>query len=333
MKSIQLDLTDIQNYTRFNRRPRRSGYPNRIDGVFFWLLLLCFLIPACTVAADQPSTAYTEDTPVKPSMTVGTLSETPTPVATPTNVPTDTPIACLARGGTLETHEIRHPALVAPLRVRVYLPPCYEEDSYASYPTLILLHGLLATETQWGELGVDEQADDLIQSGSSPPFIMLMPWIRNSQDPQIAVMEALIPFAEERWRLSAERDYWAIGGLSRGAGQALQIGLLHPERFRAIGLHSPAILLTPELLVSWMLDIEDEQRPGIWLDIGEADSLRESTLNLLDQFQQAGIALTYQLNSGDHTSSYWQEHLTEYLEWYRSFWISSSAPPPSSSTR
>lgn len=225
-------------------------------------------------------------------------------------------------------HEIRHPALIAPLRLRAYLPPCYEQDTYATYPTLLLLHGLLAMDTQWDDLGVDELADQLIQSGASPPFIILMPWIRNRQDPLIAIIDVLIPYAEEQWRLQDDRRYWAIGGISRGAGQALQIGLLHPEQFSAIGLHSPAILHVPEVLLQWIQAIEVEDRPAIWFDIGTADSLQKSAVTFLDQFQQAGIPMTYQINAGDHTSSYWMEHLPSYLAWYRSFWITSSQTMP-----
>jgi enterochelin esterase-like enzyme len=333
MESILLDLIRIQNYTRLNRRPRRSGYSNRIDGVFLWLLLVCLTISSCNLAPDQPPPANPEGTATRPEIAVDSPIATLGVDGAPNKFPTDIPIACLVSGGTLETHEIRQSGLVATLRVRVYLPPCYEEDTYARYPTLILLHGLLATETQWDELGVDEQADDLIQSGSSPPFIMLMPWIRNSEDPHTAVMDALVPFAEEQWRLSTKREYWAIGGLSRGAGQALQIGLLHPERFSAIGLHSPAILHTPELLLSWYVAIEETQRPAIWFDIGESDSLLESATVLLQTFENAGVGISKQFGSGDHTSDYWSKNLPIYLDWYRSFWIPPSPLSPSSSAK
>jgi enterochelin esterase-like enzyme len=150
---------------------------------------------------------------------------------------------------------------------------------------------------------------------------MLMPWIRNSQDPQIAVIDALIPYAQSQWRLTDEREFWAIGGISRGAGQVLQIGLLHPDQFRAIGLHSPAFLHVPELLLGWYLAVEEAQQPSIWFDMGESDSLLQSATVLLETFNAAGITLTQQIGPGDHTSEYWQKNLPAYIDWYRSFWL------------
>lgn len=326
---MRLDQALNQEYTRFNRRPRRSGQCTQIDGVFFCLLMVCLLLAACTAPSEQSVPLSTPET-----ATPGTLATTEVATATlpsptkPTYIPTHTPLACLSLRGTVEVHEIRHPALVAPLRFRVYLPPCYERDTYATFPTLLLLHGLLATDIQWDDFGVDELADHLIQSGTSPPFIILMPWIRNSQDPHVAVTDALIPYAQMQWRLHDDRGYWAIGGISRGAGQALQIGLLHPERFGAIGLHSPAILQTPELLTQWGQAIEPEDLPAIWLDIGDQDSLQSSALNLIEQFQQAGIPIEHQVNVGDHTSSYWIEHLPSYMAWYSALWTKGSLNAP-----
>jgi enterochelin esterase-like enzyme len=329
MNSPQLNQTGNQGSARCNRSPHRSGRPNRIEVVFFWILLASSLLAACA-NPSAPTLPTHLPQPATPTQAPPDLpaSATSSDATKPLPVPTDTPLACLTAGGVIEVHEIHHQALVAPLRVRVYIPPCYDQDSYATYPTLLLLHGLLATDVQWDDLGVDEVADRLIQSQTSPPFIILMPWIRNSQDPLVAVIDVLIPYAQAHWRMSADRDFWSIGGISRGAGQALQIGLLYPEQFRAIGLHSPAILHAPELLLSWIQSIEIQDRPEIWLDIGETDSLYSSTRSFLDLFLQAGIPITYHINQGDHTRNYWQEHLPAYLAWYRSIWMTPATPKP-----
>jgi enterochelin esterase-like enzyme len=317
-----LDPERIRSYTPSNRRPRRSGKQNRIVGVFVFGIALSLSLLGCAPKPDITVGPVNTVTSPPSTKTQESLITTPLPRITPTSIPTHTPISCLQQDGIVEVHEIRHPDLVSPVRVRAYLPPCYEQDTFATYPTLILLHGLLATDHQWDNLGVDDLADQLIHAGDSPPFIILMPWIRSSQDPYIAVKDVLIPYAENQWRLSDEREFWAIGGISRGAGQALQIGLLHPNRFSAIGLHSPAILYAPELLLSWYLATEEAQRPAIWFDIGESDSLLESALVLLGTFQGAEIKITDQINTGDHTSEYWMENLPDYLNWYVSFWLS-----------
>lgn len=318
---MRLDPSFIQEYTRVNRRPRRSGKYIQIDGVFSCLAAACLLLSACTsMSGDIKLTTPSRDATIEQLPTAEIATATFPAPAIPMDLPTHTPLACLSSEGVIEVHEIRNPALVAPLRFRIYLPPCYELDTYATYPTLVLLHGLLATDAQWDDFGVDELTDHLIHSGVSPPFIILMPWIRNSQDPLVAVMDVLIPYARMQWRLQDDRAYWAIGGISRGAGQAIQIGLLHPERFSAIGLHSPAILHAPELLAQWGQAIQPEDRPLIWLDIGEQDSLLSSALSLDKPFQQIGLPISYQLNAGDHTSAYWIEHLPSYLDWYTALW-------------
>jgi enterochelin esterase-like enzyme len=325
MRLSLLDPEKIRSYTSHNRRPRRSGQRYRIVGVFVSRIVFSMFLFGC-LPNTQPTTELVQPTTTSPSTsTPEVLLGTVLPTPTAPNLPTHTPISCLTQDGTIEVHDIQHPAFVSPVRVRVYLPPCYEQDTFATYPTLILLHGLLATDEQWDDLGVDELANELIQSGKSPPFIVLMPWIRNSQDPQIAVIEALIPYAQGQWRITNEREFWAIGGISRGAGQAMQIGLLHPDQFRAIGLHSPATLHVPELLLGWYLAIEEAQRPAIWFDMGEYDSLLQSATVLLETFQDAGITLTQQTSPGDHTSDYWRKNLPAYISWYRSFWLATIA--------
>ncbi len=326
MHASLLDQGRIQFYTRLNRRPRRSGHHYRIDGVFFCLLLTCLIISGCSASPidPTPSSAGTLQSPSAPILE--SVPGTAPAAITPSLVPTTTPFSCLKLPGTIEVHEVRHPQLLSPVRFRVYLPPCYEQDSLATFPTIILLHGLLATDMQWDDLGIDELATQRIQSGQSPPFIILMPWIRSSQDPVIAVMDTLIPYAKEQWRLAVERDYWAIGGISRGAGQALYIGVFHPEQFKAIGLHSPAILHSPEFLLGGYMTAEPEQRPSVWFDIGDSDSLFETALELLNLFEDAGIPIESQISSGDHTSLYWREHLPTYLDWYLSSWVPELKP-------
>ncbi len=321
MQPRTLDHRQIRVYTLPNRRPRRSGSRMPIVGVFLCCVLTSLIVFGCVPASGPTPNYERADSEIVPTNTPEAPDFVPTATATQPAQPTQTPLSCLARGGTIEVHEIRHPDFVSPIRTRVFLPPCYARDTLATYPTLILLHGLLATDEQWGELGVFRLADQLISSGQSPPFIMLMPWIRNSQDPRIAVMEAVLPYARERWRLSDERQFQAIGGISRGAGQALQIGLLNPDQFGAVGLHSPAILHSPELLLTWYLGITPAQQPRIWLDIGESDSLYATTQILIDLFQDAGVKIEQHIYPGDHTPEYWEEHLSTYLAWYRSFWL------------
>jgi enterochelin esterase-like enzyme len=203
---------------------------------------------------------------------------------------------------------------------RVYLPPCYADINEKTYPTLYLLHGLQSTDSQWDELGVDEVADTLITSGTLPPFIIVMPWHRTGIDLIRAVPEVLVPYIDANYASRTRRAYRAIGGLSKGGGQALEIGLKYPEEFSAVGMHSPAVQYLDSVIIDWALSIPSENRPSLWIDIGRRDSLYPAAESLITAFQQNSIPIMIQINEGDHLPEYWQEHLDDYLRWYTSNW-------------
>jgi enterochelin esterase-like enzyme len=212
---------------------------------------------------------------------------------------------------------------------RVYLPPCYDKEKVQGYPTLYLLHGLQSTDAQWDELGIDEAADKLISSGTVPPFIIVMPWDRTGIDLVQAIPEILVPYIELNFATRSIARYRAIGGISKGGGQALEIGLKYPQIFSAVGMHSPAVQYLDAVIIEWALNIPVESRPALWIDIGMRDSLFPAAQSLIAGLQDNGIAITIQINEGDHLDEYWEAHLEDYLRWYASNWrpISLGQPP------
>jgi enterochelin esterase family protein len=188
-------------------------------------------------------------------------------------------------------------------------------------PILLMLHGLLATDEQWQDLGIGDAADRLIRAGEAPPFLIVLPWERKGLDYESALVDHLLPYIQKTYRGSLERDQIAIGGLSRGGGWALRIGLKHPDVFAAVGLHSPAVL-SPDLyyLRDWIGDLAPDDRPRIWIDIGDHDSLRTSVFELTDLLDELGVAYTWTLAPGDHLPEYWSAHLDDYLRWYSQSW-------------
>src|SRR6185369_11847167 len=52
------------------------------------------------------------------------------------------------------------------------------------------------------------------------------------------VLKDLIPMIDKTYRTVADKKHRAIAGLSMGAGQALRIGLTHPDTFSAVGAFS-----------------------------------------------------------------------------------------------
>jgi S-formylglutathione hydrolase FrmB len=123
------------------------------------------------------------------------------------------------------------------------------------------------------------------------------------------------------YRADPARLHRAIGGLSRGAGWALRIALQRADEFAAVGLHSPAVIM-PDLflLPIWLEDVPPAWRPRVWIDIGERDSLRRSTEELVGLLEDIGLPLEWRLRPGEHTPEYWSNHMDEYLAWYTQDW-------------
>jgi enterochelin esterase-like enzyme len=193
---------------------------------------------------------------------------------------------------------------------------------------LYLIHGQNYNNDQWDRLGADETADALIAAGEIPPFILVLPrdrsWAQPSEDMfgQV-VADRLVPYIDEHYRTLPERAYRAVGGLSRGAGWAVHLGLSHWELFGAIGAHSlPVFWADTAHIRSWLEAIPDDALPRIYLDIGEKD--RPNILASATWFEgllsEKGIPHEWHLFPGYHEEAYWQAHMEDYLRWYTLGW-------------
>ena len=209
---------------------------------------------------------------------------------------------------------------------RVYLPPCYDETG-ERFPVLLMLHGLQATDQEWQDLGIGDAADQLIASGEAPPFLIVLPWERRGLEFESALVEHLLPHVQETYHGATARGLLAVGGLSRGAGWALRIGMKHPDVFGEVGLHSPAVL-SPDLyyLGDWVEAIPPANRPRLWIDIGDHDSLRASVFELTALLDKLQYTYVWTFGAGDHTPDYWSGHLEAYLRWYSEAWRGTSNP-------
>ncbi len=91
-------------------------------------------------------------------------------------------------------------------------------------------------------------ADELIIKNKIPPLIIIMPndpdWRQPGDSPfGHMLVEELIPHIDETYPTRTERQYRAIGGLSRGASWALHLGLTEWKLFSRIGTHSLPVFL------------------------------------------------------------------------------------------
>ena len=138
-----------------------------------------------------------------------------------------------------------------------------------------------------------------------------------------AVIEELIPEIDKTYRTIPDREFRAVGGLSRGAGWAIELGINYWELFGAFGAHSPAALNSNTIAVSHLLDaIPTEKFPRIYIDTGDREppSIIKSALWLGDLLNKKGLPHEWYRFSGVHNEKYWEDHLEVYLRWYTGSW-------------
>jgi enterochelin esterase-like enzyme len=214
------------------------------------------------------------------------------------------------------------------LDYRIYLPPCYDEQSERGYPVLYLIHGKGYSDDQWIRLGVPEICDALFANGDVAPFMIVMPrdqvWKRPSADKfGQALVEELFPWVEAQYRTLPGRKYHAIGGISRGAAWAVHLGLIRWDLFGTIGAHSlPVFLEDVPAIQGWIDQIPIESFPRLYLDIGDHDSqvVSESAIWFEELLTEKGIPHEWHLFPGEHDETYWHSHVEQYLRWYAAEW-------------
>jgi enterochelin esterase-like enzyme len=231
-------------------------------------------------------------------------------------------------GGRVEVSEISTSFLPNPMVYRVYLPPCYDEDTNRSYPVLYLVHGQSFNDDQWERLGVPETADRLIAAGEMAPFIAVMPADRVWKEPTedkfgIAVAKALVPWIDANYRTIPDRAHRAVGGLSRGGAWAVHLGLAYWELFGTIGVHSGFVFHSDvQPIHEWLEAIPAGETPRIYMDIGNADrpDITEGATWLEGLLTKKGIPHEWHMFVGQHNEEYWTAHVEDYLRFYTQEW-------------
>ena len=280
------------------------------------LLALLTVLTACSPLPQPVSTAASLPSPA-PSKTSTALPATAIPL-------TPTPLACLTQPGRVEEGVLNE--FTPAQEFRVYLPPCYDEKPDEHYPVLYLLHGQTYTDDQWVRLGAVDAADTLIRSGRASPFIVVFPDDRYWNLPPgpgfgQRLVDELIPHIDATYRTLPDRKHRAIGGLSRGAGWALRLGLTEWKLCSSIGLHSLAVLQGDASdIEEWLKDIPPSARPRVFMDIGDNDPEISMARRVESQLNDYGITHEWHLYGGAHTEDYWGAHVEEYIAWYAKGW-------------
>jgi enterochelin esterase-like enzyme len=312
-----------EKYSGHGINMERIGFPRGIRvHTFLWVaLIFALLLGPVSCARPVEIVPTSTASPVPPIAT-----ETLTPEPTATFTPTPTPV-CAVTAGTLESQELATQFMPKPMRFIVYTPPCYADRTDLRYPVLYLFHGVYYDENQWVRIGAPSTADRLISSGEVPPFIIVMPFDPYPDQPyeygfDEAFIQDLMPFIDSHYRTLPDRSHRAVGGLSRGSSWALHFGLLYPDLFGAIGMHSPIIFAQDGNVVEpWLSTIPLDKMPAIYIDIDENDQDIDKARWLENLLTSKNIPHEWHLNTGFHDEKYWSAHVEEYLRWYASNWV------------
>ena len=132
-------------------------------------------------------------------------------------------------------------ALNTTRRLHVWTPAGYE-NSKEKLPVFYLIHGGGDSDNGWPTVGrAGFILDNLLAEGKIKPMIVVMP---NANIPAQKrdmsdlmdnftndLMGSIIPFIESNYRCLTDKDHRAIGGLSMGGIQTLEVCLQHIDKF------------------------------------------------------------------------------------------------------
>ena len=232
----------------------------------------------------------------------------------------------------------------------VCLPESYDSDPDRIYPVLYLLHGGGDHHTTWELQGkMSQTVDRLVSEGKMEEMVIVCPEACEGNMIYFNMPEwryedyffgELIPYMEKTYRISREKRYRSVAGLSMGGGGATVYGLHHPEMFnmvcdmsgylrrqeifgnsgdpalearqRCVEENNPIPTVengTPEEVRAW--------RTVRWLiDCGDHDFTLESNMDFVKALRTKGIDYEMRVRSGIHEWSYWQVSLGMALEYF-----------------
>ena len=227
--------------------------------------------------------------------------------------------------GALHRHQYRSRPLRGLRPLVVYTPPGYGETSDRRYPVLYLFHGSGDSEGAWTVVGRAHLIlDNLIAQKKARPMVIVMPdgHVSPPLPPAEASTRALeafeqdlldevVPFVEQHYRVRTDREHRAIVGLSMGGGQALTIGLRHRERFAFVGGFSSAARSALEAAEA----AYSEGSPAggglklLWFACGKDDRLLESNQQLDALLTRRGVHHEFHETEGNHSWPLWRKYL------------------------
>lgn len=210
-------------------------------------------------------------------------------------------------------------------RLHIYLPPGYDKGK--DYPVLYLLHGGGDSDFDWpteGRAGII--LDNLIAQGKARPMVVVFPdgiikdsWPMGEPDQDkfgLELRSVIVPLIESRFHVSTRPEDRALAGLSMGGIQTLNIGLLHTDEFRYVGVFSsgwfPDTLKSFEAKYGSQLKANTDRLKLLWIAHGETDIARNNSLAMMKMLDSKGVKFFREETPGGHDMVNWRRYLSEF---------------------
>jgi len=227
----------------------------------------------------------------------------------------------------------------------VYLPPTYAVEQERLFPVLFMQDGqnLFDPETSFMKGNywcLGETADELMLRGEIEPLVMV--GIYNTGEHRVdeytpvedrrlgggnadaygrMLVEELLPFIAESYRVSATGANCGVGGSSLGGLVSMYLGLRYPEIFGKLAIMSPSVWWHNRAILRTVRQLPGNTGQRIWLDIGTNESRRAlpDVRLLKEALQQKGWRegenLGYMEAEGaDHSEGAWAQRVAPMLK-------------------
>lgn len=217
-------------------------------------------------------------------------------------------------------------------RFFVYTPAGYDTHTAEKYPVLYLLHGGGEDERGWATQGkTDLIMDNLIAEGKAKPMLIVM---LDGNMPsagfnagalkafEAELMQTVIPFVEDNYRVRKEADSRALAGLSMGGIQTLYAGLYHTDLFAHLGVFSSGWLPFYQKIADGQYEFINKNKAAIdsqlrllWIAMGgKEDIAYQNCQNMLKEFDTLKLKYTYSEYPGGHTWPVWRNNLYNFAQ-------------------
>jgi S-formylglutathione hydrolase FrmB len=226
--------------------------------------------------------------------------------------------------------------------IRVYLPPEYEADEKARFPSIYVIQGLTGQLDMWRNRvpfrkNFPELADELFATGGAPPAVLVYvdAWtsIGGSQyldSPGTGryhtyLCEEVVPWVDGRYRTLPSSEHRGITGKSSGGYGAMVTPMLRPDLFGGFATHAGDALFEvcylPEArdAVRALRDDYDGSFDRFWKDFRSRPALSKPADNVLlntwcmaacySADEDGTVLLPFDIETGELVPEVWERWL------------------------